>query len=503
VGGANYVIGDVLTCSVGGTGAQVRVKAINPGGVVTQIELVHVGTTTGFTTGTGKATSGGTGTGCTIEITSVGAAALITTSTNHFFAAGESVVFSGCTEAAWNATHTILGVPSLTTFCVATTAVASMAASTIQTTTTIVDSTANWIPNEHIGRLVHLMVAGTAPTSQIRWITGNGPKQLNVATIVAGANGTSKYVIYDSKVFGVDETRKETDKKNSGWATGGNTTQLIDNTKNWIPNQWANAWFRIEAGQGYAANSNGRIQIVTNTPNALNYLAQSFSPATNTKYEIADSWGIATSGSASTIVDNQKNWVTNLFAGKRVRITGGTGVGQEATIASSTGNTLTTGAITAPDATSPYAVLAIPARSTGISMIWNWGASDANTRARFIYYPRGGASNTLDIYNIAEDRWTFGYFVSPQADTLTTGSSYAYDGNNTIYISRSALTSPVRVFAYDIANNTVSGAFTTTWVQNAVHIGNFMELVSDPTGAYDFLYVMQCTGNLVSRALVF
>lgn len=502
-GGSNYVVGDVLTHSTGGTGAQIRVKNIDIGGVVTELVLVHTGTATGFTTGTGKTTTGGTGTGCTFEITEVGATALITTVTNHLFEMGEKVTFSGCTEAAWNTEHTIIGVPGITTFCVAVTATANMAANITQSTSTIVDSTKNWIPNEHVGRLVHLMVAGTSPTSQIRWITGNGPTQLNVATITAGTSGTSKYVIYDSKVFGVDDSRKETDKKNSGWATGGNTTQLIDNTKNWIPNQWQNYFFKIEAGDGYAANTQGRIQILSNSSNTLNYAVQTFTPSTNTKYEIADSWGLAATGSTTGLTDTTKNWTTNLWAGKRLRITGGTGVGQEASITSSTGTALTTGTITAPDATSPYAILGIPPRGTGIEMIWNWGCTDANVKGRYMYLPRGGASNTLDIYDITTGKWTYGYFISPQGDTFTTGSSYAYDGVNTIYMARSAASTPIRIFAYDIANNTVSGAFTTTWLQGTAHIGNFMEIALDPTGEYEFVYVLQNTGTLFSRALIF
>jgi hypothetical protein len=499
-GGTGYLIGDVLTCSVGGAGAQVRVTSIAPGGVVTGIELIHSGTSTGYTVGTGRATTGGTGSGATIEITTVGATALITLATNHFLKTGDVVTFAGCNESAWNAAHTIIGVPGLTTFCVSVTATASMATVATQSTTTLYDPNKNWVVNEHAGRLVHLMTAGTAPTSQIRWIVSNTATTLTVATWTAAGNGTSKYIIYDSKVFGVDNQYKTTNKSNNGWATGGSTSTLVDSSKNWTPNQWAGYLFKIEAGTGYGS---GRISIISNTETTLTYATQSFTPNATTKYEIADSWGLATAGGTTGITEaTTKNWIVNQWAGKRVRFTGGTAAGQEATIASNTATAITTGTITATDATSTYAILGIPARSTGIELIWNWGSSDPATKGRHFYLPRGGNSNTFDIYDITTSKWTYGYFFSPQADLLNTGSSYAYDGADTIYMSRAATNVPIRIFAYDVIKNTVKGAATTTWLQGTIHIGNALEIVTTTDG-YKYMYVLQDSGTLFSRALLF
>ncbi len=64
-GGTGYVVGDILKVS-GGTGGTVKVTAVTSG-VVDTVSLVAGGVN--YTTGTGKATTGGTGTGCTIEIT--------------------------------------------------------------------------------------------------------------------------------------------------------------------------------------------------------------------------------------------------------------------------------------------------------------------------------------------------------------------------------------------------------------------------------------------------
>lgn len=500
--GSGYSIGDVLTCSVGGTGAQVIVNSITPAGGVTSISLVHTGTATGFTTGTGKATTGGTGSGCTIEITSVGPTALITTASAHWFKAGDTITFAGCSESAWNTTYTIIGSPSTTTFCVAAgSATASMAATASQSTSTVVDPTKNWIVNEHAGRLVHIMVAGQAPTSQIRWIVSNTATTLTLnGTITAGGNGTSKYVIYDSKIFGVDDQRKESDKKAYGWATSGSTTTLVDSTKNWVPNQWANYYFKIEAGTGYGS---GRILITQNTENTLTFATQTFTPDSTTKYEIADTWGLATAGSVTSITEaTNKNWTTNQWAGKRVRILSGTGGGQEATVTSSTATALTTGTITAPDTSSAYAIISIPPRSTGIDLIWTWGANDPLKKGRYIYSPRGGGTNTIDIYDITTQKWVFGIQFSPQSELFNTGSSYTYDGADTIYASRSVASAPIRIFELDIDKNVITGSKTTTFLQGTATIGNMMEKVTSPDGV-DFLYVLQNTGTLFARAMIF
>lgn len=501
-GGSGYSIGDVLTHSTGGTGAQVRVKNITVGGVVTELELVHVGTVTGFTTGVGKTVTGGTGTGLTFEITTVGAAALITTVSNHWYKLGDVVTFAGCNEAAWNAAHTVIGVPAINTFCVATPATASMAASVSQSTTTVYDPTKNWVPNEHVGRLVHLMVAGTAPTSQIRWVLGNSHRQLNVATIVAGVAGTSKYAIYDSKIFGIDEVRREEGMESYGWANTGTFSSIVDNTKNWVPGQWNNYFMRIEAGTGYGA-SPGRLLIANNSSNTLNFASNiGFVADATTKYEIADAWGNVTIGGTTTIADNTKpSWATNYWAGKTVKVTAGTAVGTLGTISASAANTLTVTVTT--DTTSVYAIPGIPLRGTGTQLIWNWGQSDSTKRGRYIYSIRGGGSNTLDIYDVVLGRWIFGVFLLPQNEGFTTGSSYSYDGQDMIYMSRSAAGLPLRIFEYDLANNAVLGSKTTTWLQGTATIGNFMELLDTPDGTIRFVYVLQNTGTLLSRAMVF
>ena len=498
-GGTGYLVGDILTCSVGGSNAKVIVTAISTAGAATSIELVASGTVTGFTTGTGKATTGGTGSGCTIEITSVGATCLITTATANWFKTGDSVTISGCNESAYNASATILGVGSTTTFDIATSATLTMAASNSQSTTVIVDSSKNWTTNEHVGKLVHLCVAGTTPTAQVRWITANTATTLTVATITAGTNGTSKYAIYDAKVFGTDNQFKQPDKQNWGHASSGSTTTLVDSSKNWVVNCWNGYKLRIENGTGFAS---GIISITSNTATTLTYTTQSFTPDTTTHYEIADSWGLATAGSIASITETTtKNWTTNMWAGKRVRITGGlaTAATQEALISSNTATVLTTSAITAPDATSTYAILGVPARGAGTQLLWIWGNTDTATKGKYMFSPRGGGSNTADIYDVTTSRWIYGYFFSPQAETLTTGSMYSYDGHNTIYFQKD---NTGRVYSYDFSTNSVSLLGTIPYGHSTSIIGNRMEIIETVDGL-NYLYVMRHTGQEMWRMLLY
>lgn len=494
--GSGYVLGDVLTCSVGGTGAQVIVTGVGASGAVTSIALQHSGTATGFSTGTGKATSGGTGTGCTIEITTVGPTALITTATNHFIKSGDSVTFAGCSSAGWNASYTVIGVNALTAFSVATTEASNMAATASQSTTVIVDPSKNWTVNEHVGRTVVVQAAGLAGAIQPRWIISNTATTLTVATIVAGVNGTSRYYIHDTKAFGVDHQRRQPEQASFGRASGGSTTTLVDSSKNWPVNAWAGYVFKVEAGTGYGS---GRISIISNTATTLTFASQSFTPDATTRYEIADCWGLATAGAASTLTETTtKKWITNYWAGKRIRFMGGTLGGTETAITANTPTALTiTGT---PDATTAYCILSPPVRSTGIDLVWAHN-STAN-RARYIYSPRGGGANQIDRYDILTGKWDFGLSVHPQSELYTAGSSYCYDGADRVFLARNVASGVTRVFAMNVATQEITGIGTTTILNGAAHNGNFLEYIENPDGDVGYLYTMMNTTTLMCRTMI-
>lgn len=314
--------------------------------------------------------------------------------------------------------------------------------------------------------------------------------------------GLSKYAIYDAKPFGVDDQFKEQERRGWGYSTGGTNTTLVDSTKNWIPNQWAGYMFRIEAGTGYGS---GRISIVSNTATTLTFSSQSFTPDITTKYEIADTWGLVTTGAIQTLTEaTTKNWRTNQWGARKVRITGGAGGGQEFTVSSNTSTALTFSAAgTTTDTTSTYAILSIPNRNAGIELIWVYGNSDVTKKARYIWYPRGGGTNAFDIYDISTGRWDVGTFISPGGEGFGTGSSYTYDGANIIYAARAIGGSyPLRILALDVNTQRLDGAFQTAQVGGTVHIGNFLEIVDSPDGL-SYIYTIHNSSQLISRALIY
>lgn len=68
-GGTGYTLNDVLTLTTGDGTATVTATGVS-GGVVTAVTLTSGGTT-GYRGGTGQATSGGTGNGCTVNVTAI------------------------------------------------------------------------------------------------------------------------------------------------------------------------------------------------------------------------------------------------------------------------------------------------------------------------------------------------------------------------------------------------------------------------------------------------
>ena len=183
--------------------------------------------------------------------------------------------------------------------------------------------------------------------------------------------------------------------------------------------------------------------------------------------------GTATSATGSTLVNTAKTWTVNQWANYQVRIVSGTGAGQIRSITSNTATALTVPVWTiTPDATSVYSIegnddylyymgsgsvnlirysissntwtLLSPtvARSStpgvGMSGHWVYGVTDSawtaeNTirNGRYIYSFRGSASETLARYDIAANTWENAITYAPGAETVSTGTKYAY---NTDYI---------------------------------------------------------------------
>jgi hypothetical protein len=496
-GGSGYRIGDVLTVTGGGgTNGKVYVETITSTGVITSVSLMRCGA--GYSVTGAAATSGGAGASATVNIASVGVVCLITTTIPHQFEIGESVIISGCTEAAYNTTSTIIGVDGTTataptTFDIATTATASMVASLAQSVTLVVDASENWDVNELVGKTIGVAAVGTGGAYQFRRIVSNTQTSITVnANITAAVNGTSRYIISEAEALGRDVQYPIVTQGAAGAATSGNTTTLVDSSKSWIPGSWTGNRVRIVAGTGLGAE----IAITANNENTLTYAAQTFSVDSTTRYQIMATFGIATGGSTSTIIDTTKNWKVNQWAGKRVRITGGTGVGNEIAIISNTSTTLTfaTQGFTV-DTTTQFTILGIPNRGLSTGLVFGYGANNG----RYLWNIRGGNTSNIDRYDIVTDTWEYGNFIPPQFETFTTGSMYTYDGVDRIYINHNATN---RIYYFDMTKRELVNSGTVPYGHSTAIIGNRMEIINGPDGL-KFLYVMRHTGTEMWRCLLF
>lgn len=261
--------------------------------------------------------------------------------------------------------------------------------------------------------------------------------------------------------------------------------------------------------------------------------------------------GTATAGGASTLTNTGKAWGTNMWANNQIRITAGTGVGQIRTIASNTGTVITTSAAWTvnPDATSQYAIegnadfmyllgnnavtmyryqvstdtwttlsptaARAGAAAAGFSANWidNVSGWDNETlvnnlqaatlyrqNGRYIYSFRGGATSTLDVYDIAANTWVSGVAYGNQQETFTTGSSYV-DNDGQIYIHKEATN---RYFKFDVGANLMTSLTTNYTVQGAAVVGNklFMLPYNDGGTEILFLYALMHTGAILNRQLL-
>jgi hypothetical protein len=217
--------------------------------------------------------------------------------------------------------------------------------------------------------------------------------------------------------------------------------------------------------------------------------------------------GTATAGAATTITNSAKAWGTNMWANYQVRITEGTGKGQIRVISSNTGTVLTVSASWAvtPDATSVYSIegnddqffllgnasanvykylastntwstlsptAARGAASNGVTASWidsvelwnnetlvpSYSTTLYRQNGRYIYSFRGGATSTLDVYDIAANTWVSDINYGGKQETFSTGSS-AKDIDGKIYITKETTG---RLFQFDVGRNRIVGLGTCT-----------------------------------------
>jgi hypothetical protein len=258
--------------------------------------------------------------------------------------------------------------------------------------------------------------------------------------------------------------------------------------------------------------------------------------------------GTATSATSTTLVNSGKAWTTGKWINYQVRITGGTGIGQIRTITANTGTTLTVAAWTVtPDNTSTYNIegnddfvyllgnnaitmyrysftsntwtTMAPTVARGGSMIAGGGANwtqltgdtnfdDENTgfAGRYIFSFRGGATSTLDRFDIAggtagAGAWAAITYVN-NAETFTTGSSYAA-WTRYIIIRKDATN---RFFKYSVRGNYMESLSTNMYPDGAAILGDKLWIKNYVEGGIikaTWLYSLANTGTVLHRLLLY
>lgn len=499
-GGTNYVVGDLVTCSTTGTNGTFFVTSVSSTGAVTGLQLAASGS--GYSAGSSN-TTGGAGSGLTITLT-VGTTALVTTATSHDFRdwGGEQVKIAGCaTDTSFNAVFSILGVGSTSTFSIAAPASsASPTAATSQSATVLVDAEKTWAVNEHVGKTLRVYTStGVNPTNIPAYrITSNTANTITISTaITTPTNGQTRYVIHEPSGIGPMVTSRIKNREPYGFATSATATTLVDTTKSWTNNQWQNFRVRITAGTGLGNES----AISSNTSNTLTVASWGVAtPDSTSKYEIMDSFGIATSGSFGVVNDTSKNWGTNQLVGKRALITGGTTRGSILTITSNTATSFSGGSQTV-DSTSTYVIYDQLPRQTQI-FEWLYGMSDSTKKGRYIVSPYNEATTTpflMDFYDIPLNRWILSYNFSPLGVATGTGTMYAYDGGDILFVTIAATG---RIHEINLNTLQMNAAGQTPYAHGTALFRQGMQVLTTDDGL-KYLYIQRHSGNEMWRTLKF
>jgi len=195
-------------------------------------------------------------------------------------------------------------------------------------------------------------------------------------------------------------------------------------------------------------------------------------------------------------------WPINSLAGRKIKIlsAGGSGSTSEIGITSNTATTIVTGTLGGAPVTlaSGYAILQQPARGTGINLQGIFNTSSPNNAGKWWVCARGGAAVGFDKLDITTDLF-YMLPTTPQTETLTTGSMYAYDGGDRLYFTKEATQ---RMYYIDLTTNTIHGAGMYPYNAPTALLGNRMEIFSTADGL-KYLWLNRETNLECFRELLF
>jgi hypothetical protein len=345
-----------------------------------------------------------------------------------------------------------------------------------------VSGTVTLTPPEAVGRLFHFNSAAPVVT------TGLAAAQVGYTTLASASSVTfpaaagaapvaalSRYVVtstdllgaavdgqnisyYSSVLLGASQATTTAQDSNAAWATAtgtaasaGLTTVTLSAASPGSVNGWYLTGTGIQGGT-YIVSGQGTTTITLSQPTSA-----------------------AVTGTMTCTAWNQS------LIGRRLKFTTATGIAQDVAI---TAVTQGTGLLTYATAlaglagATAYSIYSIPAHGAGCEIEWVYGNDNANTKGKYIWMPRCGGSPGLDQLDINTDKVILNYYV-PWAETLTTGTYFAYDGQNRIYFQKDAT---LRFYYIDVNTHFVQGAGLAPYIAGTAQLGNKMDIFTTADG---------------------
>ncbi len=191
----------------------------------------------------------------------------------------------------------------------------------------------------------------------------------------------------------------------SGTATGGSATTLINSSKTWTVNQWANAFqVRIESGTGA-----GQVRTIASN--------------TATTLTVGTSFTVIPDATSQYVIEGSDEYLYLLGNNAVTMYRYSTIAGTWTTLSPS--------------------VARSGAAGSGCSAHLVWGATDNSWKnensiinGRRIYSFRGAGNAIVDYYDIPSNSWVNNILYSPASTTFTTGTKYTIVDGCCIYIQK-------------------------------------------------------------------
>jgi len=256
----------------------------------------------------------------------------------------------------------------------------------------------------------------------------------------------------------------------TGTATSGSSTTVVDSGAAWTTDQWINYQVRITAGTG-----KGQVRVITaNTGTTLTIGAGATIDATSVYSIEGDENAIYYLGNGSV----------NLYK------------------YSISGDAWSTVSVTAARASAPIA--GMTADWVGTTGDTGWANPNACLDGRYIYSCRP-TSGIIDRYDIASRAWlaTTGVTYLPTL-TLANGCSSCWDGRY-IYLQVAGTAAiPTRIYKYSLRGNYVEPFAEDWYLAGAAVAGNKMWVKDLSTaGAIKWLYYIASTSLVMRRIMIF